>query len=137
MAGAIQVSEGMTFDQLDGFLSQGLVTSYDQLMTPPVAQVAVPPQTFPGAVAPATPNLLTSITSILSSGAQAYGAYATAAAARKPKPQGPMMPPGYNPYAMGPTVAPTGTGLTGTQIALIVGGGVLLLGVGALLVFRK
>lgn len=123
MAGAIQISEAMTFDQLDGFLSQ--------------AQVAVPPVTLPGAVAPKTPSILDSFASILTAGAQAYGAYATAQAAKKQP--APMVNPMMQQYPQGyaPSLAPTSAGLSGTQIALIVGGGVLLLGVGALLFMRK
>lgn len=128
--GIMTVGEDMTFDEIDQ-LGQipGLVTSLDQ----PTAQTAVAQSPMlPGASS--TPNLLTSITSILQSGAQAYGAYATSQASKAAakRPALPGMPINY-----GTSVAPTSAGMSGTTLALIIGGGVLVLGVGALLIFKK
>lgn len=130
--GIMTVGEDMTFDEIDA-LGQipGMVTDYSQLNTQ--SAVAPSPVSTMATAPAATPSILNSITSILSSGAQAYGAYSTARASKKP---GQVVPMAY-PQGYSPSVAPTSAGLSGTQIALIVGGGVLLLGVATMLVLRK
>jgi hypothetical protein len=127
------VGEDMTFDEIDQ-LGQvpGLVTQND-LMTPspmPMQSAVAPSPFATQATAPASGgSFMNTITSILQSGAQAYGAYS---AARAPKKAAPMMPMNF-----GPSVAPTTPGMSGTTLALLIGGGVLVLGVGALLIFKK
>ena len=134
--GILTVNDQCSFDELDGFLSQGIVTSYDQL-TPatgpsPIAPLIQPSGTV--AVNPAVrqPGILDSITSILTSGAQAYGAYAQAAAAKKAASRPTLAPMNY-----GTTLAPTAPGMSSTTLALLIGGGVLVVGVGLMLVLRK
>jgi len=121
--GILTISDHMSFDELDGWLGQAMPVQSA------VGPSPIAPFLQPGANVQKTPGIFDSITSIIQSGAQAYGAYA--ASRPQKQPAAPLMP------YYGPTLAPTSMGLSGTEIALIVGGGILVLGVGALLVFRK